>query len=446
MAVNNLLQELKTKEINFDKTFMNKSGFYTDQEFMALLQKLEYSTSTPEEVDSLRSAFRDDKHRSKISINKIKQRFNMIDPTYLNKKAIRSATIAKQRLGNLPTDVKENIERIDNFFKRKDYDMKQVFKRMDIDKDGTISKKEFCKVLMRDFRITGFDNKQLETMYDHLDMNKDNSLSIGELMYYMEGAKRSEEDRKKQMSKDVKDQLLFDIHKLFEEFDTDSKGYITDKDLHLIFKASGMYIDRNQCKEIIRANDKNNDGNMSKREFEDVMLDKMMTELVEDEDSIIDLNSMFHQADINKDGYLTIDELDIMFKQYNTNITYEDLVGLMKEIDVDGDGRLDIDEFIALMTCDYESFKNASSGNTLMKMKKSTKTPAYNFAKYFKVLPTQFVESFTTKLWQKKKNLPSSVFEPKINPTTLLYKDLRKDLQPKGKEDHPLLGKNLCLI
>jgi len=153
---------------------------------------------------------------------------------------------------------------------------------------------------------------------------------------------------------------------------------------------------------------------------------------------------MFHQADINKDGYLTIDELDIMFKQYNTNITYDDLLGLMKEIDVDGDGRLDIDELLALMTLDHKSFKNSSSGNTLMKMKKSDKTPAYSFAKYFKILPSQFVESFTTRLWKRKQNLPSSVFDPKINPDTLLYKDLRKDMRPTEK-DYPLLGMYLIL-
>ena len=167
----------------------------------------------------------------------------------------------------------------------------------------------------------------------------------------------------------------------------------------------------------------------------------MTKELLEDEDAIHDLNAMFHQADINKDGYLSIDELDIMFKQYNTNITYEDLVRLMKEIDVDDDGRLDIDEFIALMTMDQDSFKDAKSGNTLMMMKKAKKKPAYEFVKYFKVMPNHFVESFTTRLWKKKKNLPSSVFEPKINPETLLYRDLKKHMVPPTEKDHPLLCK-----
>lgn len=171
------------------------------------------------------------------------------------------------------------------------------------------------------------------------------------------------------------------------------------------------------------------------------MQEKMTNELLEDEDAIQDLNSMFHNADINKDGYLSIDELDIMFKQNDVNITYEEILNFMKEIDVDGDGRLDIDEFIALMTMDQDSFKDKNSGNTMLKMKKSLKKSAHKFAKYFKIMPNHFIESFTTRLWKKKKNLPSCVFEPKLNPETLLYKDLKKDLTPKGEKDFPLLCK-----
>jgi Ca2+-binding EF-hand superfamily protein len=446
MVVNNLLMDLKTKEIDFDKTFNNKAGYYTDEEFIALLQRIEYHTKSVEELDLLRAAFRDDKQRSKISINKIKQRFNIIDPGYINKRAVKSSTDAKQRLALLPENMRENITRIDNFFKRKDYDIRQVFKQMDKNQDGTISVQEFTRVIMRDYRITGFDLHQLEEVYKALDVNKDNNISIGEFMFYFEGAKRSEEDRRRQMSKDVKDQMKFEISKLFEEFDTGNKGFIVEKDLYQILKASGMYIDRAACQQIIRQHDTNNDGKLSKLEFEVIMMQKMMDELIEDEDSINDLNSMFHQADINKDGYLTIDELDIMFKQYDTNITYEDLVVLMKEIDVDGDGRLDIDEFIALMSMDHSSFKDEKSGNTLMKMKRSGKKPAYDFVKYFKIMPTQFIESFTTRQWKKKKNLPSSVFEPKIDPDTLLYRDLRRDMIPDVKKEAPLLAFQLSFI
>ena len=38
MAVNDMLMDLKSKQIDFEKTFVNKIGFYTDLVFIALLQ------------------------------------------------------------------------------------------------------------------------------------------------------------------------------------------------------------------------------------------------------------------------------------------------------------------------------------------------------------------------------------------------------------------------
>lgn len=449
MAVNDLLMDLKSKQIDFEKTFVNKVGFYTDQEFIALLQKIEYVTTSADQLDYLRNAFRDDVARSKISINKMKQRFNTLDPSYLNKNAVKSESDAKQRLNSLPEKIKDFILRIDDYFQRKNMDVRQIFKEMDADGNGTVSNEEFCRVLMRKHRVYNFTLDQFQEVYKALDVNRDNSVSLGELMYFFQGAKRSLEDRKRQMSAEVKDQIKFEIDKLFEEFDTENKGYIVEEDLYKILKAAGVYIDRNACQAIIRQHDANSDGKLSKKEFEDIMTEKMTNEILEDEDAIQDLNAMFHQADINKDGYLSIDELDIMFKQHSANISYDEILSFMKEIDVDGDGRLDIDEFIALMTMDQSSFKDPKSGNTQMKMKKSSKKPAYDFVKYFKIMPNHFVESFTTRLWKKKKNLPSSVFEPKINPETLLYKDLRAELSPKDLKDPkelPLLGKlaSLC--
>ena len=136
------------------------------------------------------------------------------------------------------------------------------------------------------------------------------------------------------------------------------------------------------------------------------MFSKMKNEILENEDAVQDLNSMFYNTDINKDGYISIDELDIMFKQHNTNISYDDIVSLMEEIDLDQDGKLNIDEFIALMSMDHEIFKDPNSHNTIMKMKKFKKTSAASIAKYFKIFPNSFAESFTTRLWNKKRNLP----------------------------------------
>ena len=56
------------------------------------------------------------------------------------------------------------------------------------------------------------------------------------------------------------------------------------------------------------------------------MWDIMYDELIDQEDSIIDISNMFYDADINKDGYLSFDELYNLFNKISANVSKDDLV------------------------------------------------------------------------------------------------------------------------
>lgn len=58
---------------------------------------------------------------------------------------------------------------------------------------------------------------------------------------------------------------------------------------------------------------------------------------------------MFLDADIDHSGTLSVDEIYSVILKLGAEVSIEELVELMNEIDVDRDGTLDIDEFIALM-------------------------------------------------------------------------------------------------
>lgn len=62
-----------------------------------------------------------------------------------------------------------------------------------------------------------------------------------------------------------------------------------------------------------------------------------------------DLRAMFLEADIDHSGTLGIDEIYSVILKMGAEVTIDEIVELMNEIDVDRDGELDIDEFIALM-------------------------------------------------------------------------------------------------
>ena len=96
----------------------------------------------------------------------------------------------------------------------------------------------------------------------------------------------------------------------------------------------------------------------------------------------------------------------------------------MLEIDTNRDGKLDIDEFMALMTHGEEDFQSQGARNTLITIRRSRRINPIEFVKAFKHLPVNFVDSFTKELFLSRKNTPSSAFMPRIDPKTLLYTDI----------------------
>lgn len=61
-----------------------------------------------------------------------------------------------------------------------------------------------------------------------------------------------------------------------------------------------------------------------------------------------DLIAAFHDADIDKSGYLNLDEVRRLFHRMDPNYPMEEIVALLKYVDVDEDGLLGFEEYIRL--------------------------------------------------------------------------------------------------
>lgn len=70
------------------------------------------------------------------------------------------------------------------------------------------------------------------------------------------------------------------------------------------------------------------------------------------------------------------------------------------------------------------TFHDEKAAATYLNIRRKRKLNPKDFVKQFKVMPKSFIPSFFADRWTKqKKNLPSSVFKPVVDPTTMLYKD-----------------------
>ena len=61
-----------------------------------------------------------------------------------------------------------------------------------------------------------------------------------------------------------------------------------------------------------------------------------------------DLIAAFHDADIDKRGYLKIDDIRRVMHEMAPNFPMSEIVALMKFVDVDRDGQVSFEEYISL--------------------------------------------------------------------------------------------------
>ena len=73
-------------------------------------------------------------------------------------------------------------------------------------------------------------------------------------------------------------------------------------------------------------------------QFGDMMMPLMQEELVNQEERVEDLRAKFLEADVDYSGFLSVDELWGLLSKMGADVSHEDVVQLMSEIDVDRDG------------------------------------------------------------------------------------------------------------
>jgi len=119
-----------------------------------------------------------------------------------------------------------------------------------------------------------------------------------------------------------------------------------------------------------------------------MMLPMLQEEVLAQDDDLEDMRKLFQEADIDRSGTLSVDEIYNVISQMGAQVSIEELIELMNEIDVDRNGELDVDEFIALMSMGSDvQFKGEASKNAFMSIKRARKLSALDLFKTCKHLP-----------------------------------------------------------
>ena len=132
-----------------------------------------------------------------------------------------------------------------------------AFEMFDTDKSGTISTKEFIKVLKN--LGQNATKEEVESIMKDLDVDNSGEIDFNEFISYMQKIKVQEEVDEEEA-----------IIRAFQTFDTDKNGFISMEEFrHILCNLGTDRFSHDDCDEIFKEADLNNDGSLNYREFID---------------------------------------------------------------------------------------------------------------------------------------------------------------------------------
>merc|ERR1711868_340738 len=136
------------------------------------------------------------------------------------------------------------------------------------------------------------------------------------------------------------------LKKCFDGF-ADEEGAIPAENVGNILSMMGLKVKPNALREIIEEIDEDGSGLLEFGEFCRLAA-KFLVE--EDEEALKkELKEAFRIYDKEGNGYISTDTLKEILKELDSKLTNEDLDNIIEEVDEDGSGTLDFDEFMEMM-------------------------------------------------------------------------------------------------
>ncbi|KAF6176120.1 hypothetical protein GIB67_000214 [Kingdonia uniflora] len=140
----------------------------------------------------------------------------------------------------------------------------------------------------------------------------------------------------------LSEEEIMGLKAMFKNMDTDNSGTITLEELKQGLSKQGTKLSEYEVKQLMEAADADGDGTIDYDEF--ITATMHMNRMDREEH----LYSAFQYFDKDNSGYITTEELEQALREFGMQ-DGRDIKEIISEVDADNDGRINYDEFVAMM-------------------------------------------------------------------------------------------------
>jgi calcium-binding protein CML len=147
---------------------------------------------------------------------------------------------------------------------------------------------------------------------------------------------------------ELDDEQIAELREIFRSFDRNNDGSLTQLELGSLLRSLGLKPSPEQLETLTQKADKNSNGLVEFSEFVALVApDLLPAKSAYTEEQLRRLFGMF---DRDGNGFITAAELAHSMAKLGHALTADELTGMIKEADTDGDGRINFHEFSQAIT------------------------------------------------------------------------------------------------
>lgn len=145
----------------------------------------------------------------------------------------------------------------------------------------------------------------------------------------------------------ISESLFEDMKEIFALFDFNQSGSIATDDLGTVLRGLGYNLKEAEINDYINRYDKEGTGFLDFTVFHDILADNIQK--MRGPASEAEVLKYFQVFDIYRDGYITAEDLVHVLRELGEPLTQDDVEALLGEVEMDGDQRICIKDFVRHM-------------------------------------------------------------------------------------------------